>query len=121
MRSFPFFALCLAVASASGCVTTRKQHLTFEGAVIEGDPELQNLTDEELFAAGSAAFGGSDFKQAARYFGRISDFHPKSPHWLTATFNAGLAHQRLKQWDEAYMRFSTIADAPKGAGDALEA
>lgn len=87
---------------------------------ITGDLELEKLNDEELFAAGTSFFAAEDFRQAARYFGRLADFHPQSKHRPQALYQAGLSLQRLKSWEEAYMRFSELAD-PKGHGDSLEA
>ena len=87
---------------------------------VTADLELEKLNDEELFAGGTSAFAAGDFKQAARYFGRLVDFHPQSQHRRAALYNAGLSHQRLKEWEEAYHRFSELADAEKGQGDALD-
>jgi tetratricopeptide (TPR) repeat protein len=98
-----------------------RQEVHFEPVTVTGDLELSDLNDEELFAGGTSAFAAEDFKQAARYFGRLADFHPDSPHRRTALYNAGLAYERLEQWEEAYLRFSELADAEKGTGDALEA
>jgi tetratricopeptide (TPR) repeat protein len=121
-RSALLFALCLL--AASGCVTTRSaQHaeVKFEPEVITGDLELEKLNDVELFAAGTSFYAAEDFVQAARYFGRLADFHPSSPHRRAALYNAGLALEKLKQWEDAYARFLELADAKKGSGDALDA
>lgn len=98
-----------------------RQELQFDAMTITGDPELEKLNDEELFAAGSAAFAAEDYRRAVRYFGRIADFHPASRHRRPALYNAGLAHERLKEWQEAYERFAELADAERGQGDALDA
>ena len=123
----------LGVLGLVGCRTTGtavrndspsagpRQEVEFEAVTVTGDLELEPLNDEELFAGGTSAFAANDFKQAARYFGRLVDFHPKSPHRRAALYNAGLAHQRLEQWEEAWHRFSELADAAKGTGDALDA
>ncbi|WP_420715274.1 tetratricopeptide repeat protein [Corallococcus sp. BB11-1] len=115
----------------TGCRTTgsaakpdpaqAKQVVEFDPVTVTADLELDRLNDEELFAGGTSAFAANDFKQAARYFGRLVDFHPGSPHRRQALYNAGLAHQRLKEWDDAYGRFSELAEPAKGQGDALEA
>ncbi len=97
------------------------QVVEFEAVTVTGDLELEPLNDEELFAGGTSAFAAGDFKQAARYFGRLVDFHPNSPHRRAALYNAGLAHERLEQWEEAWHRFAELADAAKGTGDALDA
>jgi tetratricopeptide (TPR) repeat protein len=125
MRILSIWLAAAGLCVASGCQHTRQgrtdSHVSFDPLLIRGDPELEKLTDEELFAAGTAAFAGADYTQAARYFGRIADFHPRSPHFRTAAFNAGLAHQKNKEWEDAYARFSLIADAERGTGDALDA
>ncbi|WP_414653999.1 tetratricopeptide repeat protein [Hyalangium sp.] len=121
----------VGVVSLVGCRTTGtavredgklpRQELQFDPVEVTADLELEKLNDEELFAGGTSAFAAGDFKQAARYFGRLVDFYPQSSHRKEALYNAGLSHQRLKAWEEAYHRFSELADAAKGQGDALEA
>jgi tetratricopeptide (TPR) repeat protein len=98
-----------------------RHEIQFDPVEVTADLELEKLNDEELFAGGTSAFAAGDFKQSARYFGRLVDFHPNSAHRREALYNAGLSHQRLKEWDEAYHRFSELADPEKGTGDALEA
>ncbi|MFY2561784.1 tetratricopeptide repeat protein [Corallococcus terminator] len=98
-----------------------KQELQFDAVTVTADLELDKLNDEELFAGATSAFAANDFKQAARYFGRLVDFHPNSQHRRAALYNAGLAHQRLKEWEEAWHRFSELADPARGQGDALDA
>ncbi|MBI3183640.1 MAG: tetratricopeptide repeat protein [Myxococcales bacterium] len=109
----------------SGCALFRArkdaQELRFDPELVEGDLQLEKLNDEELFAAGSSFFAALDYKQAARYFGRLADFHPNSPHRRAALYNAGLSLQRLRSWEEAYMRFSELSDPQRGTGDALDA
>ncbi len=97
------------------------QELAFEPVHIEGDPELEGLNDEELFAGGTSAYAANDYKKAARYFGRLADFHPDSRHRRAALYNAGLAHQRLEEWELAYGRFDELSDPQRGFGDALDA
>ena len=110
-----------------GCRTTGSagkppiQEVEFDPVEITADLELEKLNDEELFAGGTAAYAAEDYKQAARFFGRLADFHPDSKHFDQAVYNAGLAHERLEEWEEALLRFSALADAKKGQGDALEA
>ncbi|XXF76664.1 hypothetical protein P2318_26950 [Myxococcaceae bacterium GXIMD 01537] len=98
-----------------------RQELHFDPVMVTGDLELEKLNDEELFAEGTSAFAAKDFKKAARYFGRLADFHPHSQHRRAALYNAGLAHERVEEWSEAYQRFSELADAARGQGDALDA
>lgn len=117
----------LAFSSLVGCAHgragagTNAQEVSFDEVLITGDLELDKLNDEELFAAGTSFFAAEDFAQAARYFGRICDFHPNSRHRRAALYNAGLSLEKLKAWDEAWVRFSELADPAKGTGDALDA
>lgn len=121
---------CVAVGFwLSGCALFRSarpgpekgDELRFEPVTITADLELGELNDEELFAKGSSAFAADDFKQAARYFSRLADFFPESIHRRPALYNAGLSYQRLKSWEEAYMRFSELSDPYNGTGDSLDA
>jgi tetratricopeptide (TPR) repeat protein len=112
---------CRTTGTAGRGEGTPRQEIEFDPVEVTADLELEKLNDEELFAGGTSAFAAGDFKQAARYFGRLVDFHPQSTHRNEALYNAGLSHQRLKEWEEAYHRFSTLADAQKGEGDALDA
>ncbi len=81
------------------------QEVHFEPVTVTADLELSELNDEELFAGGTSAYAAEDYKKAARYFGRLADFHAQSPHRRAALYNAGLAHERLEQWEEAALRF----------------
>ncbi|MFY1830017.1 tetratricopeptide repeat protein [Myxococcus fulvus] len=110
-----------AGSSDTAQVAPAKQEIEFDAVTVTADLELDKLNDEELFAGGTSAFAANDFKQAARFFGRLVDFHPQSQHRRAALYNAGLAHQRLKEWEEAWLRFSELADAKAGQGDALDA
>jgi hypothetical protein len=120
-------AVLASALALSGCFlraaqpTQRKEEIRFDPMRVTGDLELEKLNDEELFAAGSSFFAAGEFKQAARYFARIADFHADSKHRREALYNAGLSHERLEEWDEASMRFSELADPKKGTGDALDA
>ena len=121
--------LCVAL-STSACVHTsaagtakpdlRGREVKFDEVTITGDLELDKLNDEELFAAGTSFYAAEDWAQAARYFGRICDFHQASKHRRLALYNAGLSLEKLKSWEEAFARFSELAD-PRGFGDALDA
>lgn len=126
-----WWVAALGVA-VSGCRTTGaaskeaaqaapRQEIHFDAVTVTADLELDKLNDEELFAGGTSAFAANDFQQAARYFGRLVDFFPDSRHRRAALYNAGLAHQRLKEWEEAGHRFSELSDPVKGQGDALDA
>ena len=127
MRFSGSWAWLVAVA-VSGCVHTRGQSLPanaqevkFDEVLITGDLELEKLNDEELFAAGTSFYAAEDYAQAARYFGRICDFHPQSKHYRAALYNAGLALEKTKSWDDAWVRFSVLSEPAKGTGDALDA
>ena len=113
---------------AAGCANSRHPErggptevLSFEPILITGDPELEKLNDEELFAAGSSAFAAQDFRQAQRHFDRLTDFHPKSPHKRAALYNSGLACEKQLKWEDAAARFSSLADPARGTGDSLDA
>ena len=108
---------------AASCATSRPAHeLRFEQPLlVTGDPELQKLNDEELFAQGSSAFAAGDFRQASRFLDRLADFYPDSPHRREAIYKSGLAYEKAKKWEEAGSRFAQLADAERGTGDALEA
>ncbi|MGA9522944.1 MAG: hypothetical protein WBV82_15865 [Myxococcaceae bacterium] len=130
MRTGWWSAAALVVVAGVGCTGARAnlnagdgqtQELRFEPVSITGDLELEKLNDEELFAGGTAGYAAEDYRKATRYFGRLADFHPNSPHRRAALYNAGLAHERLKEWEDAYLRFSELSDPRKGTGDALEA
>ncbi len=115
------------LVAATGCLhstaveRSKPRELTFDEMVITGDVELERLNDEELFATGTSSYAAEDYRQAARYFGRICDFHASSPHRRLALYNSGLALEKLKRWDEALARFSELAEPEKGTGDALDA
>lgn len=115
------------LVTTTGCLhstqveRSRLHELTFDEMLITGDVELERLNDEELFAAGTSSYAAEDYRQAARYFGRVCDFHPQSAHRRQALYNSGLALEKLKRWDEALPRFAELADPRKGTGDALDA
>jgi tetratricopeptide (TPR) repeat protein len=123
-------AMVMVAVAGVGCTGARanlnpdggpNQELRFEPVNITGDLELEKLNDEELFAGGTAGYAAEDYRKATRYFGRLADFHPNSPHRRAALYNAGLAHERLKEWEEAFVRFSELSDPQNGTGDALDA
>lgn len=131
MKALMRHGLVLSVALAvSGCVHVRNDVLTkdgknaqevkFDEVVITGDLELEKLNDEELFAAATSFYAAEDYARAARYFGRICDFHQQSKHYRPSLYNAGLALEKLKAWEDAWVRFSVLSD-PKGNGDSLDA
>lgn len=87
---------------------------------VRADLALLRMNDEELFAAGSSAFAAGDVARAAACFERLVTAFPESSRHLRARFNAGLARERLEEWDAARQHFAEIAD-PLGTGDALDA
>jgi tetratricopeptide (TPR) repeat protein len=101
--------------------TAAPQEAVFDPLVITGDLQLERLNDEELFATGTSSYAEGDFERAARYFGRICDFHERSAHRREALYNAGLALEKLLRWDEALARFQPLADPARGLGDSLDA
>ncbi len=117
VRLLYLLAPLLLVACAH---TGKTQEVRFDEVLITGDLELEKLNDEELFAAGSSFFAAEDYRQAARYFGRLADFWPNSKHRRQALYNCGLADEKLELWEEAFQRFHELAD-PKGKDDALDA
>jgi TolA-binding protein len=122
MRSLTIGAAVLL----SGCLLRsakpdKVEEVRFDPLVITGDLDLEKLNDEELFAAGTSFYAAEDWAQAARYFGRLADFFPNSKHRRAALYNAGLAAEKAKVWEEAYQRFSELSDPVKGTGDSLDA
>ena len=97
------------------------QAIRFDPAQVVGDPELEKLNDEELFAGGTSAYAAGDYRKAARYFDRLAESFPRSAHRRVALYQAGLAHERLEEWQLALERFTELADPAKGTGDALDA
>src|SRR4051794_31202733 len=108
MRMKRVLAIPAVLALASSCATVAPKppvEVRFEPQVIKGDLELEKLNDQELFAQGQSAYAAKEWRQAARYFDRLVDFHPTSKSFREAQYNAGLAHQQLQEWDEARERF----------------
>jgi tetratricopeptide (TPR) repeat protein len=87
---------------------------------VQGDAALARLNAEELFAKGTSAFAAKEWAQSAACFERLAVAFPESPHRVLALYNAGLARERMGDWEEARARFAEIAD-PAGQGDALDA
>src|ERR1044071_425759 len=101
---------CRTTGTAVRDTETPRRQVQFEPVTVTGDLELASLNDEELFAGGTSAFAANDFARAVRYFGRLADFSPDTRHRREALSNAGLAHERLEQWEDASLRFSELAD-----------
>src|SRR5260370_28837939 len=119
---------CLGGLIAAGCASSRhagsggrREGLACEPILMTGDPELEKLNDEELFAAGSSAFAAQDYRQAERYFDRLNDYYPNSPHRRAALYNSGLAYEKQLKWEEAAPRFASLADPARGTRDSLDA
>jgi tetratricopeptide (TPR) repeat protein len=111
------------VASAPPAAAPQAAPVTFppeDVQVSKQDLELVGKNDEELFAIGTAAFGAGDAARAAAAFDRVAELFPTSRHEAAALFNAGLAHEKLEEWDPALARFRTLERKYEGK-DALEA
>src|SRR5215211_7491155 len=103
--------LCVVgvVGTLAGCAGARSsmrtgapaQEIRFDPVHVVGDLELEKLNDEELFAGGTSAYAAGEYRNAARYFDRLADSFPHSSHRRVALYNAGLAHQRLEEWQQA--------------------
>lgn len=87
---------------------------------VQGDRALARMNAEELFANGTSAYGGRDWARAAACFERLEVAYPESSHRVLALYNAGLARERMNDWEQARAHFAAIAD-PVGSGDALDA
>lgn len=87
---------------------------------VEGDAALARLNAEELFARGTSAYANGEWARAAACFERLVLAFPESPHLILAQYNAGLARERLGDWEGAREHFSAIAN-PAGTGDGLDA
>lgn len=106
----------------TGCVTSRPAtEVKFDPEVITGDPALEKLNDEELFATGSAKFAANELDEAIRHFDRLASSFPQSKHFRAALFQSGLALQKQQKWEPAYERFRVLADPARGTGDAVDA
>lgn len=117
-----FAAMALVAVLAEGCAhAPPARAVTMDAITVTGDLDLERLNDEELFASGSSAYAAADYAGAVRYFSRLADFHPGSPHYRKAVFNLGLAHERLEQWASARERFAALSDPTAAPGDALDA
>jgi tetratricopeptide (TPR) repeat protein len=112
-----------ALETAAGPAPAAAARLEFppdEVRVSRLDLELEGKNDAELFAIGTAAFGGLDYARAAAAFARLADLFPRSRHEPAALFNAGLAYERVEEWRLALERFRTLERKYEGP-DALEA
>src|SRR3954467_12126160 len=85
-------------AAGAGCVTAKQsQQVQFDPDVIVGDPALEKLNDEELFATGTARMAAKEYADAARYFDRIWESFPQSAHRSQALLEAGRAYLSLEK------------------------
>jgi tetratricopeptide (TPR) repeat protein len=112
----------------AACATIRARRptdLRFDEHVIVGNPkrdaDIAKLNDEELFACGTASYAAEEYDRASRCFARLADAFPSSRHKRPALYNAGLAYERLSQWELAIDRYHPLMDAEKGTGDAIDA
>lgn len=118
--------IAVALASCAGPRAAmqgsgRTDEVRFDAHEVEGDPRLEKLNDEELFARGTSAYAAGEYRKAARYFDRVVDFFPKSAHRRQSLYQGGLAYQRLSQWEPALERFAELSDPLKGSDTALDA
>lgn len=121
MRLSSAAALLFTAACAHTPAGQAGREIRFDDVVITGDLELANMNDEELFAQGTSFFAAEDYAQAARFFGRVADFHANSKHRRVALYNAGLSLSRVQQYDDALARFGELSDPVNGTGDSLDA
>ncbi len=98
----------------------RPQTVAMPPVEVRGDAALARMNAEELFANGASAYGSGDWARAAACFERLAVAFPESPHLLLAEYNAGLARERLGDWEEARAHFAAVSN-PAGSGDALDA
>jgi TolA-binding protein len=112
--------LLLTRCATTGSARSRAETVAMPPEEIRADLALLRMNDEELFAAGSSAFAAGDPARAAACFERLVTAFPESTHRIRARFNAGLARERMEDWDAARLHFSELAN-PLGTGDALDA
>ncbi len=118
--------LFLFVLATSGCSHPRRTQTQLSSRpsgpprtplCAEGTPRLNK---EELFAAGTAAFGEEAFDDAARCFGQLAELGPGDHYRSEALYRAGVSHERLREWEAALARFTALADPNSPEGYALD-
>src|SRR5580765_3896595 len=73
--------------------------------------------DMGLYAAlGHIQYEMHDYAAAAETYAALAEFDPKH---RTASFNLGVCHGNLKQWNEAATAFRRAAEADSSRADAL--
>jgi tetratricopeptide (TPR) repeat protein len=116
--------LVLGLGGCAGAPIGGPQHpaetLAMPPLEVQGDLALARLNAEELFANGTSAYASADWARAAACFERLAVAFPESPHLVLALYNAGLARERMGDWEAARGHFAAIAN-PAGKGDALDA
>jgi TolA-binding protein len=122
--SAPWAPLLLVIGLA-GCASAPisshpAEALAMPPLEVEGDAALARLNAEELFARGTSAYANGEWARAAASFERLVVSYPESPHLVLAQYNAGLARERLGDWEEARQHFAAISQ-PRGTGDGLDA
>lgn len=128
LRSFAALALltgCLH-GGATPTAADRAPTLVIDEPLLitVSDPDearLAALNDEELFTLGSSRFAAEDWEGAARAFARLCDVFPHSEHFGAATYNAGLALERLARWQDAWDRYVPLLDLEHGSKDQIDA
>ncbi len=119
------WGLLLLALGMGGCASAPvrpavEQTVAMPPLEVQGNAALARMNAEELFANGASAYGNGDWARAAACFERLAVSFPESPHWLLAQYNAGLARERMGDWEEARGHFAAISK-PTGTGDALDA
>ncbi len=74
--------------------------------VTKAELAISELSDEELFRAGTSAMGGGDNLKALLHFERLADHFPESPRRPQSLYNAGILLLKMKENAGAARRFS---------------
>ena len=119
-------ALSLLICACAGQrAATRQTRIELPAQVITaGPPEEIALADKDasaLFDGGTRAFAAGDYQRAAAHFDRLAEVFPDSANALPALYDAGLSHERLKQWDLALDRFNLYLQHATTGQDATDA
>lgn len=86
----------------------------------DGTQSVESLDPSDLFREAGQAFEEADHKAAARKYILIIERFPKSKYAGVARFNAGLALEKQRKFDEAYPYFEALAAQTKGSKDAQD-
>ncbi len=115
----------LSAEEAAGDEANDDGRMRFDPVEVFPGPDdeiaLSELNPDELAAMGKAAFAAGDFEKSAKAWGRLADVWPDLPEAPNASFQAGLALERLSRHEDAGNRFAAVANAASGQGTALQA